>query len=414
MKRSFVRHDIFFFSIHDPRLSDFESNYIQKKLADNLRLSYLLSMVKAEGGNGVILNSLIEPLSYSGIKRKIFRHQPYLCLFSVNYLGLSNNLQATLSIIQKIKNDFPKIHISLEGTFSTLNYKAILNQYNAVVDSIIVGESEPVINKIIKAVISKKSSKLISGIATFRNGLVVYRPNHNPFTDLNKLPQADRSSSSKLSKINCALQVQTSRGCGSNCNFCYLNEYYRANGACQRRERSASNVIKEIESLLKQFSSREIWLTDEDFIGTSDNSQNRTREIASAIINKHIQIKLIGQTSARRVKEDVLIKLKKAGLKRLFVGVESSSQNFLNYLKKGLTIKQIQQALTTIDKVGIFCEIGFIMFHTNTTFSSIKQDIDFLYDQCVRSKKGYIQIYNLNLLVNKPDNQNLNNTQEKN
>lgn len=394
---------VILFNIHNSDLHDFSSDYIQRKLSDNLRLSYILGFLKKNGITGEIFNSIYDDVAFSKLKNKIKSSSPQLIIFSVNYLGLTSNFIDTLSYIKSIKKCFPNIHISLEGTFSTLNYHSILKKYKHLINSVVVGEAENVSFKLINSLLSSKNFNNISGLAFNKNNIIKLNPNFLPIKNLDELPFPDRKNLSKVLNFGGVIQMQISRGCGSACNFCYLNEYYQSNKICQRRERSVHNIIKEIKSVIKKNKVNEIWFVDEDFIGFNQNSQKKAINIASSIIKNKILVKLIGQTSARNINSNVLLQLKKAGLKKIFVGIESGSQDFLNYLKKDLTLEQIKKSLSIIDKIGVFCEIGFIMFYKKTTISSIKQDIKFLSEQCIKNKKGYIQIYNLNLLVAKPN-----------
>ena len=390
--------DVFLITINSD-LGDFDSNYIQKKLSNNLRQEYNHSYLIKNKITCKSFNSLYDQLE--SIKKEIIKERPKIIIFSVNYLGLTNNFNLSLDFIKAIKKINKKIHINIEGIFATINYQEILKAHNSYIDSIIVGESEEKLKDLVEAIIKNKDTRLLKGVATFSAEKIKYIPRMS-LVDIDALPFPNRSNNKKVLKNGGVIQVRTSRSCGAACNFCFLKEYYKINNSICRRERSPENVLREIKNLSKNSKIKEIWLQDEDFAGRTKQSIEKAKKIAKLIIVNKIKIKFVCQLSIKSVNEELLGLLKKANFKRIFIGVESSSQSFLNELNKGITVKEIEAALKLINKVGIFSEIGFIPFHKKATIESLKKDFNFLYDNCIQNNsKGYIQICNLSLLTEK-------------
>lgn len=388
---------VFLFDIQNIELENLDSNYIQNKLCDNLRLNYISSFLKENKINVKNYNSNFDDLDINKIVKIIKKEQALMVVFSVNYLGLTSNIKDTFSYIKKIKKYFNNLPIFLEGSYSSVNYKEILEKYYFLIDGIIVGDSEEIVLKLTKNFLSGIKNNKIDGLATIKNKKINFIKNEH-LTDINKIPFPDRSNLNKVIKSNGIIQIQTSRGCPSNCNFCFLNKYYKISSVCCRRERSPENVLNEIKKTISK-SCNEIWFSDEDFIGLGEISQKRILTLSKLIFDNKIKVKLIGQISARNTSPKIISALKKAGLRRLFIGIESSSQSFLNFLNKNLNIEQIKKTLNIVDTLGVFCEIGFIMFYQKTSIASLKEDVNFLKKECLNKKIGYIQIHNLNLLI---------------
>lgn len=380
-------------------LKRFDSDYIQTKLCDNLRHGYLFSYLKKENFKVRRYNSFYQDFSVNELKSAIKEQKPEIIVFSVNYLGLSDNFKESLKIIKELKKEIPDLHISLEGTFSTLNYQAILKKHNEFVDSVIIGEAELIVSQLIKLPLKK-----ISGVAFYskKEEKVISNKNKNLIKDLDELPFPDRTNLDEVLEKGGVAQVRTSRGCNAGCNFCYLNDYYSKCGFSSRRERSAESVVEELKFLIEKKECKEIWFADEDIIGSNSNSKERIRKIANSLIENNYSVKLVGQVSAKNADRKSLRLLKKAGLKRVFMGIESGSQEFLNKIGKGLDLKKSIKSLETLNEIGVFCELGFIMFHSESTRDKIRKDIDFLDEHCIKNKKSYLQIYNLNRLTPKP------------
>ena len=68
--------------------------------------------------------------------------------------------------------------------------------------------------------------------------------------------------------------------------------------------------------------------------------------------------------------------MKEAGLKKLAMGVESASQRILDKIyNKGITIKQVENSIDIIDKVGLECRGYFMIGAPTETVDEIKQTI---------------------------------------
>ena len=380
-------------------LKRFNSDYIQTKLCDNLRHGYLLSYLKKEDFKVKRYSSFYQDFSVDELKSAIKKQEPKILVFSVNYLGLSDNFEESLKVIKKLKKDIPDIHISLEGTFSTLNYQSILKKHGEFVDSVVVSEAELIISQLMRLPMKK-----VPGVAFYskKEEKVIRNKNKNLIRDLDKLPFPDRTNFDEVLEKGGVVQVRTSRGCNAGCKFCYLNDYYKKCGFPSRRERSAESVVEELESLIEKNECEEIWFADEDIIGSNLNSKKRIRKIANGLIENDYSVKLVGQISAKNADRKSLRLLKEAGLRRVFMGIESGSQEFLNKIGKGLDLEKSIKSLEMINEIGVFCELGFIMFYSESTRDKIRKDIDFLEKHCVNEKKSYLQIYNLNRLTPKP------------
>ena len=60
--------------------------------------------------------------------------------------------------------------------------------------------------------------------------------------------------------------------------------------------------------------------------------------------------------------EEFIMLLKESGMHRVFVGIESGSDDMLNYLEKGTTMTQNRQFVELMRSCGIDVNIGRIVF----------------------------------------------------
>ena len=169
-----------------------------------------------------------------------------------------------------------------------------------------------------------------------------------------------------------------SRGCPWYCKFCSISAFYRTPNGKIWRARSPHNIIKEIENLIKQTGIRKFNFIDDQFMGSGEIGRTRALELANEIISRGLNIKFMIQTRSDSVQEDIFSNLAKAGLFRVFLGVESGYQPTLDYFCKQCRIESNVKAIDILKRLGIKISMGFIMFHEYSTLEEIEANLDFL------------------------------------
>ena len=130
--------------------------------------------------------------------------------------------------------------------------------------------------------------------------------------------------------------IQTSRGCPMNCTFCSVTAF---NGRRFRR-RLLDEVIEELE----QIPQKKILLVDDNIIGYGKKDLEWTRAFFSRIIEKNIKKFFFTQTSILFGEDPELVRLAaRAGLKIVFVGMESINPKTLKAYGKSINLKRLQQ-----------------------------------------------------------------------
>lgn len=194
-------------------------------------------------------------------------------------------------------------------------------------------------------------------------------------------------------KYKGALTLELSRGCNySKCIFCPRNH----KGARWRGLSVDTMVLyfKTLEKVCKKVKKEPFfYIADEEFIGQLPHALElkRIEEFCKGI--KQLNIKIKFDISARvdsifkpeaTKKENIdhlhMWKLlKEIGLQRLFLGVESGSDNQLRRFNKGTTAYQNATAIKLITALGINIRIGYISFDPlMENFNDIKESHKFV------------------------------------
>ena len=170
--------------------------------------------------------------------------------------------------------------------------------------------------------------------------------------------------------------LQTSRGCPLNCNFCSVTAF---NGR-QYRRRSMDNVIAE----LQQIKQRLIFLIDDNILGFSEDDREWLIELLSRIKQLKLRKIFLAQSSIQIGEYPGLLRLaNKAGIKTIFIGMESLERQTLESFNKTLNASMLKknryyELIKNIRKSGIGVLGAFILGSDTDSISSFKTTYDFI------------------------------------
>jgi len=208
--------------------------------------------------------------------------------------------------------------------------------------------------------------------------------------DLADCPPPDRSFAKQIALKGGIVRAEASRGCAwGKCSFCAIQHKYC--GEVHWRKIDIERILGELE-LLSQKGIRSPFFTDEDFVG---DNPNRAIELGNAIREAKLRGRIASDMSLyvdMRVDSilsrgrnggptgsDVLDALKSAGLREVFIGLESGAKEQVRRFKKASTAAKNAQVLEMLQQKGISVDIGFIMFDPEMSVPELIANIDFLH-----------------------------------
>jgi len=158
----------------------------------------------------------------------------------------------------------------------------------------------------------------------------------------------------------------TSRGCPHACGFCQkANTGYRS--------RSAEAIVDEMEHLVRDFGARDIAIVDSLFCA----NKRRVMKVCDEIIRRGVKVSWTCSSRVEVVDKEMLQRMKDAGCWRTRFGVESGSDQVLDFISKGITKEKIRNAITWADEVGLRPKAFFIVGHLPDTAETIRETIEF-------------------------------------
>ena len=170
--------------------------------------------------------------------------------------------------------------------------------------------------------------------------------------------------------------VVTTRGCPFGCRFCDVGIL----AGRKFRYRSISSVVEEIESLVAGHGVEKIAIVD-DIINLE---RQRLTEFCDAIVARRLPIVfwVMGRADRLVAHPETAAKMAEAGVRTMFLGIETPSKRILRLYKKGgkASHEVSVQAVETLRRHGIETWGAFMMGEPSETRDEIETTIQFAKD----------------------------------
>jgi radical SAM superfamily enzyme YgiQ (UPF0313 family) len=321
--------------------------------------------------------------------KAILDEQPDLLGFSLN----GTDMACALSLSVKIKQSLPDVHITLGGHHVTFIAEEIL-KIEPRIDSIVIGDGDDTICELAHALSRSEPLSSINGIS-FRDGdKVIKNRQRVSGRHLDELPHPARDILELRRELGLypVARVLTSRGCPMRCTFCTTPGFDSLRVGASRQDRSAENVIAEIQFLVSEFGIRQILFCADSFISPDPHYRRELEELFHFIKGLGINFRIMDRASIiLREQEKLLPLMLEAGLERILVGIESGSETVLRRFQKGSSVSTNRRAAELIREIGIPVQHGFIMFDPYVSFDELRENLQFLKDIGEHHAEAYLR-----------------------
>jgi len=154
--------------------------------------------------------------------------------------------------------------------------------------------------------------------------------------------------------------------------------------------------LDEIGFLIEKHHAKEIF----DDTGTFPTG-NWLKTFCEGMIRRGYNKKILFSANMRFgcLDENILTLMKKAGFRKLKMGLESANQNTLNTIHKGITIEQIKHDCKTISKAGIDIHLTVMVGYPWETKNDAINTYEFIKNLM---KKGYIEMLQSTIVIPYP------------
>ena len=340
---------------------------------EQLGLSYIAAVARGNGLAVDVIDGFLEPERYRNLLSKVETHDYYL----IGYPIYHETLHRVASDVTLLRERGVKSHITVGNYLATLYSKQILQEF-LVFDSAIRGEGEFGITELAARIASGEDLSTVAGLTYRRNSEIILNPPRANLQDLDALPFPARDTLPLVLSSGNAPLIYSSRGCNARCEYCSVHKFFRSSPNGFWRGRSPKNVVDEMQQLADDFGVTEFAFADEQFMGHGEKGVQRALGIAEELMQRQLDFHWYIETRSSDVTLPVFARLKEAGLRAVFMGLESGYNPALRAFKKGLSVDHHRRALDVLKTVQIVATIGFIMFRPETTLEELEVNLAFL------------------------------------
>jgi anaerobic magnesium-protoporphyrin IX monomethyl ester cyclase len=348
--------------------------FVGPNLEYNLSLGYLASSLKFSGHESS-LATFDDINDIQNVCNKATDH---------DMVGLSLCFQIRLfeymELARQLKLKFPRVPIVIGGHFASCAAKELLLEFSEI-DMVVLHEGEHTIVEL--ANLGDQVVELahtVPGVVTRWDGKIFQSPIRASNSELDSLPFPDRTGPARLMIGVPTTFMMGSRGCYKNCDYCCISTLHKLAPGPKFRQRSIQNIVEEMKYLYQQKGIRQFVFHDDNFLVPSLQQNLKRIDELDGELKKHKlrDIGLVLKCSPSDAHPEVLAKLKEMGLIRIFMGIESGSQEGLNSLGRCQTIGQGKKALETCRDLGISTQYTVIMFNADASLQTMQADLELI------------------------------------
>lgn len=330
-------------------------------------LGYSAAQLKKAGFRVSYIDSVIQDLDLSETLAEAKKVSPDVIFMETT----TPSIQADFECLTLLK-ETTGASIVVGGPHATYFHREVLEEC-AAIDIVVRHEFD---TKIAGVVSNLSSLEKVNGI-TFRHEDEIIDRGDGDFCDeLDGIPMPDRDLVPWQWYLEAwysrqpFMNMMTSRGCPYHCTFCL---WPRSMYGHKQRFRSLNNVFLEIHHLIDHYETREINIDDDTFT----TKRERVIEFCRRLRKEDIHLIWTCNGRVDNLDDEMLDEMKKSGCKMIRMGVESGSQEVLDKIRKGLTLKQIEEGFRLVKKHGIQALGGFMFGFPYDTKKTVEQTIQF-------------------------------------
>jgi magnesium-protoporphyrin IX monomethyl ester (oxidative) cyclase len=385
------------------------------------------------------------------IFKKIDSFKPEVIGMNVHFYEQAHNVTR---VLKAIREKYPHIKTMAGGVYPTIHTKKLFEDNGANLDIAVLGEGEITFKELLDKKL--RNLKTINGLAFQENGKLIFTPPRELIKDLDTIPFPARDlvpyeNYSKIFFHMASLRLKmprrlykmlekiiylpvindiyyygiyepirflrryrsvripfglmmTTRGCPFRCTFCASHTIWKG----VYRQRSAQNVLQELEELKKKYHVRHINFLDDNLT----LSKQRTIELCKGMIEKKLNLTYdnISGIYAGSLDYETIKLMKKAGWYELWIAVESGNQKILDTIvNKHIDLEKIKQVVKWCRELKMKPGAYFILGFPGETLKDMQDTFNFalnndfymvrvypamplegskMYDDCV--KYGYL------------------------
>jgi radical SAM superfamily enzyme YgiQ (UPF0313 family) len=330
-----------------------------------LGIAFLGAALEKAGVEVQVADFVVNPYSFSFLEEILKRFQPQF----VGITSVTMTFNTAAEIVKDIKKIDPNIVTVMGGPHVSFCAEETMNLFPEI-DIIVKGEGDESVVELTRAMENGRKWNQVEGILYRNSGGIHNTGPRKKLADVNSLPVPARHllPLGRYRALNMPISMTTSRGCPFKCIFCVGRKMVGA----KVRYRNAKSVVDELEYLFT-LGFPQINIADDLFTA----NKKHCTDICNEILARGLKIKWSSFARVDTVSRDVLSKMKEAGCDAVSFGIETANADILKTIKKGITIKQVIEAVQMCIDTGVTPSASFILGLPGETPETLKETVEF-------------------------------------
>jgi radical SAM superfamily enzyme YgiQ (UPF0313 family) len=342
-----------------------------------LWLMYAAGVVKKDGTDIAFIDAPAKRLSKEETLCRVAKEAPDALMYVLD--TSTPSIYSDVDFGAELKSRYPKSVIMLVGTHPSVTPQETL-QLSDKIDIIARHEYDYIVRDVVRVLKAGKSYEDVKGIS-YRNtnGDIIHNLDAPHIDNLDEIPFAAAFIRRYLDVKDYvfpaasypAIQIFTGRGCPAHCNFCVYPQTLHGH---KYRLRSPENVVKEFKYIAKYFPNvREVVIEDDTFTA----NKKRVLEICDLLVKAKLNKRLRWLCNARvNIDLETMQAMKKAGCHLIIPGFESYNEQILRNIKKGSTLKLIDDYVENAKKAGLMIHACYMVGNEGETRETMENTLN--------------------------------------
>ncbi len=333
-----------------------------------LGLAYIAAALRRDGHEASILDTADARDENRALDAALRQSDPQLVGFSVS----TPLFAPALAMARRLKASRPEVQTLFGGVHASWKPEAVAACKE--VDYVVFGEGEVTVSELLQALMAGRKPAGVPGVAYRDQGRVVVNPPRRLAANLDDLPVPAydllpiSSCSSPQSAGRPLCSMVTSRGCPYSCIFCDAHLIFGR----QYRFHSPERTLQEAFQLKERFGVREISFKDSEF--TLD--VGRLERLCDLMVAEKLDVRWTCNSRVGRLTEALLGKMRAAGCRMIWFGVESGDPQVLRSLNKQITLPAVEETFRLSRRAGIGTVANFLVGSPGESEATLGRTLD--------------------------------------
>lgn len=286
-----------------------------------------------------------------------------------------------LRIAREVKKRAPHIYTVFGGPQSTATGKITMERM-PYVDHVCTGEGENTVVPFFQALLRDggKGLEAVPGLYHRVDGQVVRNDVEHPLCDLNTLPYWDdrlylvdyQAPEPRIGAHDYFMPIDAGRGCPYSCSFCCTSHFWRRT----YRLKSPERIVADIRYFRDKFGIRSFFFAHDAF--TID--KRLVTKVCDYMIEQKLDIDWMCSARVDCVTEELLRKMKQAGMVRIELGIETGSKRMQKLIHKNLDLDRARGMVKTMLEMGLNVSLFFMYGFPEETTEDLNDTLGMILD----------------------------------